>query len=262
MKNTKEFKDENFEILTLGKVNHAKETRPTTTKNLVCLDYKPEKIDTDLFLTKPGSITMFFFEKNSSFKKEIVNAIRHPEEDSSKELKERLMSKFSDRSPISIEEAIDECLNAPSFAQINYGCKELANNLFVNKEIDLAVLPFPYNGGHIEASNFQMIEFLNDKEDIYDAILVKHDPILTPIEKEVLELVPSNMLETNIGSTSVCWAITAVAVYFTVIAATSLCPGQVENELELDNLINFSDPLLSAKRLLNARRELLSQNQV
>ena len=176
------------------------------------------------------------------------------------DIKKNINSKPS----MTIEDA-KEALNSENIiADIYYGDKILAKDIPVNPD-NPSLIYLPYNGGKIQNELLKVVQKTKNNDDpvseLIMANLILNKPNLSPVEENVLFQIPDDFDAENLGGAALCYAITLVALAYTIIAATSACD---EDDLPRD-LIRFKDeeitnwgPRLSAKKILEKRRDLLN----
>jgi hypothetical protein len=236
------------------------EARPSRTSKIEVLDYRPSHRDEHLFLAKPGTVTLFLARRGA----EVLSEIRHlvgTSSDKDRLLTARLMSQFERRTVVTLEKAAALLTAQPVFASVRYHGRTLAQSLFVPDDLDVCVVPMPYNGGHLSLDEFTLVEhYLPDAADRLEAIAIRHAPPLTRAEQAALNAVPEDQNEWNVSSPMMCYALTGVAIVAVVIGATSFCyhiesPEETIPEVE----IRAIGPAATARRLLAIRRRIIEE---
>lgn len=137
----------------------------------------------------------------------------------------------------------------------------LASSLFVPEDLDLVIVPMPYNGGSLQDVPFTLVErhAADTNTEHYDAILIRRAPRLTEAETEALRLMPPDSLDLNVGRAAMCYAVTAVTVVAVVMFATTACPGTpIDIHLD-DDVVKRLGPELTARKLIQVRRLALDR---
>ncbi len=231
------------------------ENRKSHQKRVELIDFKRNK-ELDFKLFEPGTITALVFRKNKETKERIKELLKENKID---HLIEFLFKSYEKREIRPLKDGVKALVKSDVFGELSYNSKILASNIFIPDDMEVAIVPFPYNGGNINEKEFQLAEFYKDKKTELDAIIIKSTPKLSKHEKEALKLIPSDMTDINIGKAALCYAITAVGVVWTVLAATSFCPG-MQNDFNVslsEKMIDKLGPIASAKELLRLRREYI-----
>ncbi len=239
------------------------ESRATRTSKLTVVDYR-QPADGDLALVAPGTVTAFVGRAGSGSLAELRKALAGDVK-VARALIARLTKQLERRKPMALSAAVEVLGKQPVFAEIRYGGRALASNLFVPAGLDLCVVAMPYNGGRVAAAGFALVEFLADDGDgALEALIVTSAPDLTAAERAALRLVPADQIGSNIGRAAMCWAVTAVTIAAVVVLATSFCISRVagrdpeERHLPEDRIKQLG-PAASARALLALRRSILEE---
>jgi hypothetical protein len=236
------------------------EARPSRTSKIDVLDYRPNHRDGHLFLAKPGTVTLFVAKRGAA----VLSEIRQVVSSGSTEdrlLTARFMAQFERRTVVTLEKAAATLSAEPVFASVRYSGRSLAQSLFVPEDLDVCVVPMPYNGGQLALDEFTLVEHhLPNAEDRLEAVAIRHAPALTRAEQAALNAVPADQNEWNVGSPMMCYALTGVAIVGVVIAATSFC-YQIEAPEEAipEEEINAIGPAATARKLLAIRRRIIEE---
>jgi hypothetical protein len=226
-------------------------------RRLELLDYRPSDPQSEDLLVPPGSITLFLARQGSNLLGEIRQAVTS-DRSRDVELARRLRDIYRRRKMVSLERAVEMLRAEDVFAEIQHGRFVLASSLFVPQDLEVAMVPLPYNGGPISRSGFHLLERIKESSDAaLDGFLVRHSPALTRAELAALKLVPREVLDFNVGKAAMCYAITGVALVAVVIFATSACPGKIPDFHLDDDIIRRLGPEATARQLLGLRRKAL-----
>jgi hypothetical protein len=213
----------------------------------------------------PGTVTLYTAKKGSPLLHKLETALASRSQSSLNEIAAELSAVVEKRKIISIREFVDQLIEAPTYFEIRYGGKTLAQNVGLVGDLEFGSLTFAYNGGQLRDEDFQIVEYYKPgvQEDL-EHLVVKNPPRLSELEQSVLRAVPEDMLESNIVVVGKCrgWTFAAAAAYViltalgqvcltrdSLLAQVSLTPEQVER---LGNLG-------SARELLSMRRKILEQ---
>jgi hypothetical protein len=235
------------------------EARPSRMSGIEVLDYRPSHGDEHLFLAKPGTVTLFVARRNADVLSEIRKVVT-TSSDSDRLLTARFMSQFERRTFVTLEAAATTLAAQSVFASVRYHGRTLAQSLFVPHDLDVCVVPMPYNGGHLSLDEFQLVEHhIPGNADRLEAIAVRHAPPLTRAEQAALKAVPADQDEWNVSSPMMCYALTGVTIVATVIAATSFCYHIETEEPIPEDEIRSIGPAATARKLLATRRRILEE---
>lgn len=235
------------------------ERRNVSAKKLDMIDCKEPRAQAGEVLP-PGTVTLVLARRGSEiFKKALVSLRRTGNFDA--ETNKRIRASYERRKVMALAEAVDLLRGQPTIAEVTGGRFTLASSLFVPEDLDLVLAPMPYNGGRLDDVPFTLIQRHAPGVDLqdYDAILVRRPPVLTAAERAALDLIPRNAFDLNLGRSAMCYAITAVAIVAVVIFATAACPHhQINLHLDDDDIKQLG-PEMTARTLVNLRRQALDR---
>ena len=98
------------------------------------------------------------------------------------------------------EKVFDSIHDVPVMAELTYGTKTVAQGLFVLPETDGLFVFIPYNGGELSPNRFKLSQYFSiGSEARLDSLILIRRPTLTELEKSILQKVPSDVSEANIG---------------------------------------------------------------
>jgi hypothetical protein len=175
----------------------------------------------------------------------------------------QISDQYATRNKTDLATAVENARSAPVLSDIRIGTKTLASNVPVLGDVPVTILTFPYNGGDLPDANLTLVQKKKSPTDAVDAFAFIQRPVLTSAEVAALHKLSPSQRELNVGSASMCYAITGVTVAATVIAATGLCHhGGDEIDTHIDTDIDFDklkklDPPSTATELLQLRRQRL-----
>jgi hypothetical protein len=236
------------------------EARPSRTSNIEVLDYQPSHVNEHLFLAKPGTVTLFVAKRDAEVLSEIRQVVTTGG-DRERLLTARLMAQFERRTVVTLEKAAATLIEQPVFASVRYHGRTLAQSLFVPDDLDVCVVPMPYNGGYLSRDEFTLVEHYSPgAEDRLEAVVIRHAPPLSRAERAALEAVPSDQREWSVSSPMMCYALTGVAIVGAVIGATSFCYQIEAPRREIpEEEIRKIGPAATARKLLAIRRRILEE---
>jgi len=88
----------------------------------------------------------------------------------------------------------------PVFGEIRYGTRTLTSGLFAMPPIHITSVRLPYNGGKLEFEAFRLVEYVtSESAAALQAVVVIAEPTLSALEKQILEKLPMEKSEVNIG---------------------------------------------------------------
>lgn len=88
----------------------------------------------------------------------------------------------------------------PNYAELRYRTKTISFGLFADKPSSIEVRTFPYNGGKLYDADFKLVNFpASDGAKKLECLLIKRDPVLTQLERDILSKVPREQTESSIG---------------------------------------------------------------
>lgn len=236
---------------------HEAESRPIRHSPIRIVDYRPTRPDGPV-LAPPGSVMAFVGYKGS----QTLSRIRDVAESGSNSdspLAEELMAPHRDRKLLSPFKAWQLLKAAPVFADIRYGGRTLAKNLFVPPGLDVVWVASPYNGGLLSPNELTLVEHWNEGTTAsLEAVALRHEPPLTAAERAAIQNVPEDQLELNLAANGGCCD-NVTDVLQVIIAATFaiLCSAPMIDRHISEEEIKVLSPTATAIRLMDIRREAL-----
>jgi hypothetical protein len=234
------------------------------------LTWEPDPVPTGEYYNLkplPGSVTILWASRGSELLRHIENAYASRDIETLRTLGERVARDTLRRSVISIREAVDQLIDAPVYFEFRYNGKTQARNLALINGIDIACLPFPYNGGRLREDDFTIVEYYRPRHRAeYDYFVLIAPPRLTELEKIALEAVPADQLEMNLGAAGKCWGwcaatVVAVVVLTVVVACGPIC-AKLDSLSLSEEVLKRLGPIASARELVNMRRELFLEGNL
>lgn len=238
------------------------EGRIPRAKPLAVLDYQAKDPTSEDVLVPPGSVTLFLARAKSPMLRRVRQVLTKGAAAEAGLVRE-LRETYRRRPMVPLEKAVEILKRQSVVASLHYGHGAVAKNLFVPEDLELCIVPLPYNGGRISRAGFRLVQGLKPgaKTEL-DGFLVRHSPKLTAAEREAIRRLPVESAPFNVGDAANCYAITGVAIVMVVMFATYGCPGRY-GDLHLDDqVIKQIGPEATARELLGLRRKILEKRGV
>lgn len=249
----------------VGPLADEMENRATDVSKVALIDYQPSRGENPVWLTLPGTVTIFVTRGNSDLLDQLKAAINKRADDVILAITDRLRKQFEKRKPLSLKAAAEQVIAEPVFAEIRYLGASVARSVFVPADVDACVVSLPYNGGAVKKSGLEIVQYVSTAESPrLRALAVRHAPELTDAETAALRELPDAGIGANIGTAAMCYAITGVAIVAAVMGATSFCVGRVLNPHDPVEHLSVGEikrlgPARTARGLLRARRKALQE---
>jgi hypothetical protein len=175
------------------------ESRIQRRRRLPVFDYDPPA-EGKRALAAPGTVTLYLARTGSSLLRAIAESVvRRDGKDA--ELAEKVVTLLTQRESMPTSVAVDTLIEEDVFADLRYGGKTIAANMFVPEDLEIVSLVFPYAGGRLAPQGFTLVEYAKEGSDLrLTGVLVRAAPPLTLTEKLATQLLPASQLETNVGS--------------------------------------------------------------
>jgi hypothetical protein len=211
-------------------------------------------------LAPPGSAVLFVGRPGSGVMSALRQALDHRDPGLMHEVAERVYGTLVERQPVGLDEAVEQYVRQGVSLDLSYRCTQLVRNVFLPDDLEIAAFPMPYTGGPVDDGSFALTSRVGPgADDWLDAVVVIHEPGLTDIERAALDLIPLEQSGINIGTSAMCYAITAVTVFVVVAGATYACPG-IPDVLHLDDeTVRRLGPERTSRELLGLRRAALER---
>lgn len=104
------------------------------------------------------------------------------------------------KAEVSVERAWRALQNSPSFADISYGAKTLARNVFQPSELPLVVLENAHNGGILNPVALTLVEYCRPgAEGSLREIALRNSPQLSDAERAMITKAPVEQVEQNVS---------------------------------------------------------------
>ncbi len=236
----------------------------------VVLTWDADTEDSSYFGLKPppGSLTLFWALKGSRTMRELEYAYVAQDVQRLQELHDRLVADHKSRSVISIAEATDRALGAPSFFEFRFNGKLLAQNLWLADDAECGTVLLPYSGGPIDETAFTIVEYSQDlSEPAYEALIVICPPRLSEIEQRALATVPMDSQEAHIAPMGLVMAtpttiVSAALFVASVTVATTCCSPFHDRLAEVSLPLDVAERVgarTSVRQLLRLRADIFEE---
>jgi hypothetical protein len=200
---------------------------------------------------------VFVGRKGTSLVSRIRKAAASPGEDA--RVAEFLYSQYQGKPQLSPYRAWRLLQSSPVVADVRYGGRTLATNVFIPPYAEAVWFASPYNGGKLTADELTLVEHHKEESKVgFEAVAIKHTPPLTAAERAALEKVPASQLELNLAPNGACCD-NVTDVLQIIIAATfaMLCGNPFPDWHIYETDLKGLSPVATAIRLMDARREML-----
>lgn len=254
-------------IALLNTISREKASRSVRFRKLPVTDYKPSSVMPDKQIALSGTVTLFIARKGEKLFQELKAAVKKGGESEDRKVAAQLNRSFAARRPRPLEEIARGIRSEPLLADLRYGGATLVENIILPSDATILAVPLPYNGGRIAEAGFTLAEhYVEDLDEEYDVLLVRHEPPLTEAERAALKAVPEEMVAVNIGkgpgdaACSVVLLTVAVVAEVAVVAATfTVVKAHDDHSMDHVNPAAIKDlgPVASARALTNLRRDIL-----
>ncbi|SRR6266568_7821350 len=233
------------------------ESRPIRHSSVRIIEYRPARVEGRV-LAPAGSVMVYVGKKGSPALARIREAA---EKGSGSDVRvaEELMAQYNGRKLLSPYRAWRLLEAAPVFADIRYGGRTIAKNLFVPPGVDAVWIASPYNGGSLLPAELTLVEHLKEgTKASLEAVALRHEPPLTAAERAALKNVPESQLELNLAPNGACCD-NVTDVLQIIIAATfaMLCGDPLPDVHIAEDEIKSLSPTAAAIQLMDIRREAL-----
>jgi hypothetical protein len=247
----------------LGEATAEFERRIPRVKHLQFLDYTPADPYAADALALVGTVTFFLFRAGSPMLERVKKALVAAD-GSDLELMRELKSTIGKRPAMPLAKAVDLLKRQPVIGALQYAGRTLANNLFLPEDVEVCLIPLPYNGGALAQRSFELVQAFREEGSggELDGFMVRSSPRLTPAEAEALAVLPEDMNAFNV-IVPMCYALTVVLIAVVVTTLTSICPHTPPHPMDVhltDEEVAKLGPVATSRRLLDLRREMLQKN--
>jgi hypothetical protein len=208
-----------------------------------------------LVLAPAGSVMIYVAHKGS----DVMRQLRDIKKNGDTEIAQKLYDQFKDRPLLTPDKAWMLLENSPVFADIRYGGRTLATNVFIPNGLEAVWVGCPYNGGKLAVSELTLVEhYKEDSQSAYEAVALMHRPDLTAAEAAALKAVPESQLELNLAPNgSCCDSVTDVLQVIIAATFAIMCNSPIPDFTIYESDIKKLTPTAAAIQLMNVRREAL-----
>jgi hypothetical protein len=237
---------------------HEAESRPLRYSSIPIIDYQPARPDGPV-LAPPGSVMVFVGYKGAKRIAQIRDVVTSGSGTDS-QLAEELMAPHRERDLLSPFKAWRLLEIAPVFAEIRYGGRTLAKNVFVPPDLDLVWVASPYNGGALSPGELTLVEHLKQEGSptALEGLALRFPPSLTAAEQAAIQNVPADQLELNLAPQGACCDnVTDVLQVIIAVTFAIMCNNPFPDWHIFEEELNMLSPTVTAIRLMDIRREAL-----
>ncbi len=197
--------------------------RITSSRKVHVAHYSSDGRQAKNHLVPPGTVCVFVAKKDSEISQLLLDATSGSGEsaDSAARL---IIEETKGRKPVTVPEAVDQLVHAPSFGEVTHCGQVLAANLFIPDGVTCCPIALPYNGGQLDGNEISFTEFRKTRDsESFDIYAFKNPPEdLTEAELNALNDIGDAQASLNLGP-AICYALTLVTVAAAVSAATGVC---------------------------------------
>jgi hypothetical protein len=233
---------------------YAREAR-TRVVEMLTMDV-PKRAD-QIPATMPGTLTLFLARRGSSLLDE-VRGVARADRNSARRLSDRLRRQFAERKRVPLSEAVQQLVSQRVFAELRFGDRTVARNLFVPDDESVCVVTLPYTGAELVPDAFRLIEYsMSGADQSLDAVILKYDPPISAAERAALAAADPSL--PNGGPVSgPCDADLVEAVVMVLLYALLLKPGDFTADQHVaEERIREIGPNATARELMQIRREAI-----
>ena len=223
-----------------------------------------------------GSIVVFYGSADNGIIAELSKAIREEDEHRLSAIGSEARSSFRGLPTLTESNAIDEASAAKYLFDVKYAGKTAAGMVGLNRGMRLATATLSYVGGPTVPDDFEIVEYRRQPSGPgLDYLIALRAPILTYLERAMLDKIPHEQLEVTVGVQM------AEDTFQQVADVAKQMVEEVKQEAQKNaarqkgrgnptpqftNILNDLDQLLqsgrispteTAKRLMQARQDLL-----
>ena len=256
---------------TLDALNTEARRRPVRRRTIEIVEYQPTNRRPETHLALEGTVTLLAARHGSKFLAEIREAVAK-KDGSGEELARRMYRQYKGRKTTTLPKAVKSACAEPVLADVLHGDLLLVESLFVPRDLEVAFIALPYNGGRFADGGLLLVEHpLSEDVESLEVVALAHAPNLTNAERVALANVPPEQSALNIGNPlgpiacGVGLLVAAVVVEAVVVAVTFAITGKVDIEhmahlsaAELQEL----RPAASARELVQMRRAYLGKRSI
>jgi hypothetical protein len=258
------------ELRTLDSLAAEAANRPIRRRELEVVDYQPADPRPETHLALEGTVTLLAARSGSRLMAEIREALA-TKPSKTEDVAKKLYLQYKKRKQVPLARGVKTAIAQPVFAHVLHGNLVLLENLFVPKDLEVAFVPFPYNGGALAETGLVLVEHpVSEDAEPLDVLVLRHTPELSKAERAALEKVPAEQRALNLGrgpgiqACSVALLVVAVVVEVAVVAVTFAITGSIDLR-HMDHIdpaeIKKMGPAKTARALVEKRRQFLQTKQ-
>jgi len=258
-----------FRILDLLATEAAR--RPIRRRQLEIMDYEPTDPRPETHLALEGTITLLVGRSGSRAMTEVREALA-TKPARTEAVARKLYLQYRKRKQVPLAKAVKTALEQPVFADVLHGDTVLTESLFVPKDMEIAFVPFPYNGGALADRGLVLIEHpVSEDVEPLDVLALRHPPELSKAERAALNSVPPEQNSLNVGRSAGSHACSVVALTLAVVAEVAIVAvtfaitggiSRAHMEHIDDGDIRKMGPAKTARELVRMRREFLGTKPI
>jgi hypothetical protein len=223
-------------------------------------------------LLPPGSGVFVVASLESDLFRELDHALSQNDHAGVNDVTNRVKPSVAGLTKVEVERAVEELRATPTFADLHFGTKPVAINVFTVPGIGFTRVFFPFVGGDFDQSEFRLTEYaISETDQRLQALVVVHEPPLSPREQEVINSLPEESRGMIFGPADPIAATPAALVATVAVGVLVAVVGTALTSAiaEFDRLgsIVLTTPLdqnatLAVQQLLAARRAALTSTSI
>lgn len=255
----------------VDKLTNEASRRPIRRRTVEIVNYQPTNPQPDTHLALEGTVTLLAARHGSRFFVEIREALANNDR-SAEDLARRMYRQYKGRKTTTLSKGIKSACAEPVLADVLHGDMLLVESLFVPRDLEVAFIPLPYNGGRFADGGLRLVEHpLSEDVESLDILALAHAPSLSKAEQAALAQVPPEQYALNIGDPlgpRACGTgllVAAVVVEVAVVAVTFAITGSIDME-HMDHMsageLKKLGPAASARQLVQMRRAFLGRRTI
>lgn len=233
---------------------HLRESRPIRYSPIPVIEYHSPKTKGHV-LAPSGSVMVYVTEKGS----DLLPRIREAAAGKDTKIIDELYGQFHDRPLMKPYAAWRQLEASPVVADVRYGGRTLATNVFLPHGMKAVWFASPYNGGRLAPEELTLVEHVVEgSKSAYEAVAVKCTAPLTAAERAALDKVPVEVSEVNLAPNGACCDNVTDVLQVIIAATFAIMCGNPFPDLHIaEDTIKQMTPVATAIQLMNLRREAL-----